>query len=200
MSLLQANLPNWKNSVRHNLSLRPCFIKVPRYTSLGKKLAAHWEVDINSLPTAAEQLLRAVIAGELMLIPDSQRINPTWTKDLELEDDYQSSGGDSEVLATSVAGTFAKPMHQRYPVVVNMGGNNNKNNNGQDNEDDEDDDGPPQPTPLDARDLYPVRPVMHVPWTPMPVYHPPQPINAMTWLALAAAHAASQNSIPPQSK
>lgn len=40
--------------MRHNLSLRPCFRKCPRWTSDGKKLSAYWELDTKLLPTAAK--------------------------------------------------------------------------------------------------------------------------------------------------
>lgn len=52
-----ASQPNWKNSVRHNLSLRPCFKKVPRYTQDGKKLSAYWALDTSCLPSAAEAVV-----------------------------------------------------------------------------------------------------------------------------------------------
>jgi len=49
-----ASQPNWKNSIRHNLSLRPCFKKLPRWTSDGKKLSAYWVLDVSCLPSAAQ--------------------------------------------------------------------------------------------------------------------------------------------------
>eukprot|EP00041_Stephanoeca_diplocostata_P019047 m.404467 g.404467 ORF g.404467 m.404467 type:complete len:511 (+) comp21197_c1_seq4:323-1855(+) len=48
---------NWKNSVRHNLSLRKCFIKVPRNAADGHRLKSLWRVDDTCLPAAAEELL-----------------------------------------------------------------------------------------------------------------------------------------------
>jgi hypothetical protein len=68
-----ATLPNWRNSVRHNLSLRTCFVKVPRFTATGKKLAAHWELNITCLPMAAEHLIAALQSGEYRLLDDTER-------------------------------------------------------------------------------------------------------------------------------
>lgn len=53
-----ASQPNWKNSIRHNLSLRPCFKKVPRWSSDGKKLSAYWVLDQTCLPSAAQSMVQ----------------------------------------------------------------------------------------------------------------------------------------------
>lgn len=52
-----ATCQNWKNSVRHNLSLRKCFRKIPRWDSGGKKLSAHWVLDYTCLPIAAQSVV-----------------------------------------------------------------------------------------------------------------------------------------------
>eukprot|EP00049_Salpingoeca_infusionum_P008709 m.143576 g.143576 ORF g.143576 m.143576 type:complete len:412 (-) comp14100_c0_seq1:476-1711(-) len=48
-----SNDSGWKNSVRHNLSLRKCFNKVPRRNEAGKSLPAFWTCDISCLPKTA---------------------------------------------------------------------------------------------------------------------------------------------------
>ena len=62
MILVNAH-PNWKNSVRHNLSLRPCFKKVPQLSSDGKRLRSYWELDTSCLPAAAEEMIEVRDAG-----------------------------------------------------------------------------------------------------------------------------------------
>lgn len=46
----------WRNSVRHNLSVRKCFKKVPREDSEGKKQSSYWTIDESILPTAAHEM------------------------------------------------------------------------------------------------------------------------------------------------
>lgn len=60
--------PNWKNSVRHNLSLRPCFVKIPRHNSSGKSLSAWWTLNVSCLPKAAREAVERV-----RRLPESQR-------------------------------------------------------------------------------------------------------------------------------
>jgi len=65
-----ASQPNWKNSIRHNLSLRPCFKKVPRWTSDGKKLSAYWVLDQSCLPSAALTMVQQLDAIGNVRFPD----------------------------------------------------------------------------------------------------------------------------------
>eukprot|EP00041_Stephanoeca_diplocostata_P015042 m.284286 g.284286 ORF g.284286 m.284286 type:complete len:447 (+) comp19903_c0_seq2:192-1532(+) len=67
--------PNWKNSVRHNLSLRSCFRKVPRWALDGKKLSAYWELDMESLPPAAAAAVSELKTHGLMQFPFDQYVS-----------------------------------------------------------------------------------------------------------------------------
>lgn len=56
-------LPCAQNSVRHNLSLRACFVRVPRVSTEGKKLSAWWTLDTTCLPVAAKAAVRLFLAA-----------------------------------------------------------------------------------------------------------------------------------------
>jgi hypothetical protein len=110
-----ASQPNWKNSIRHNLSLRPCFKKVPRWTSDGKKLSAYWVLDRECLPSAAQSMVAqldhigdikfpeeflctdpALNPGEVELqsphaMPGSGRLTPEHSDDSEENDSSRPS-------------------------------------------------------------------------------------------------------------
>eukprot|EP00049_Salpingoeca_infusionum_P016209 m.328323 g.328323 ORF g.328323 m.328323 type:complete len:410 (-) comp16033_c0_seq2:1238-2467(-) len=53
--LLPTNSKGWRNSVRHNLSLRKCFAKSERKSSTGRAMSAWWLCDTEHLPKTAKE-------------------------------------------------------------------------------------------------------------------------------------------------
>jgi hypothetical protein len=96
-----AQQPNWKNSVRHNLSLRPCFVRVPRYGRDGKKLSAWWQLDSTCLPFAADnaiQYLRRLEAEEEKMMVDCGRL----ATDTDSEASVNSSGDECDSASVNM--------------------------------------------------------------------------------------------------
>lgn len=87
--------PNWKNSIRHNLSLRQCFKKVPQLSSDGKRLRSYWELDTGCLPAAAEEMIHVVTKMQRKAGNDAR--GPQWFQkhcgwDVTEDDDAEEIG------------------------------------------------------------------------------------------------------------
>ena len=171
-------------------------MKVPRFAASGKKLAAYWAMDATCLPTAADQLLKAVVAGDIALIADTDACKRTWERDIDSDDegDYTSSQGDDEAPAprprtvrrassspkAAPSPPVVRPAPVAYPPLVNQDS---------DYADDSSDDDADDLTPPPLQPLFGVMPAP-MPWSYSSSSQQPY-VNPMAWLALAAAHAAT---------
>lgn len=98
--------PNWKNSVRHNLSLRKCFKKVARHSETGKVLSAYWAMDDTCLPKAAED---AVIRMK-------QGLSPLKDYNTVQFDSTPHATNDAIILDRQIA--IAQQMQQQQQIQV----------------------------------------------------------------------------------